>query len=118
MANVLTSQVMSQKIETIPEGIQYLTARILSDSKYVDKINATWNLSITGANAGDWIVHCKNPARVSPGSSDAVCSIRIQDDAFIDIVNGNLNPQSAFKKGLIEVKGDPMLALKCSEIFV
>ena len=109
---------MAEPIKTIPDAIQHLTARVMSDDKYVKKVNANWNLSVRGENAGSWVVRCKVPVSVVPGHDQACCEINIESDALLKILNKELNPQCAFNKGLIKVKGDPICALTCSEIFL
>ena len=44
----------------------------------------------------------------------ADCSIAIKDEDFVKLMNGSLNPQQAFMKGQLKLKGNMMLAQKLS----
>jgi putative sterol carrier protein len=52
----------------------------------------------------------------SSGSAPADCIIGMKDGEFVLLMTGRLNPQSAFMKGKLKVKGNLMLAQKLNAL--
>ena len=53
---------------------------------------------------------------VSNEQKDASCNINIEFDDFVSMLEGNLNPMSAFMEGKMKVEGDMSVAMKLQSI--
>jgi len=53
---------------------------------------------------------------VSAEDRDADCTIHISEKDFQSIINGDLNPMSAFMTGKVKVKGDMSVAMKLQSL--
>lgn len=65
-----------------------------------------------------WIVDAKNGngALKFMAQDKADCTITMNDDDFVQLMTGKLNPQTAFFKGKLKLKGNMNLAMKLREI--
>lgn len=82
-------------------------------------INAIYEFQISGASGGTWVVDLTVPGgKVTTGSADgkANCTITMEDENFIKLVTGQLNPQMAFMTRKLKVAGNMGLALKLNTI--
>ncbi|XP_031567987.1 non-specific lipid-transfer protein-like [Actinia tenebrosa] len=84
---------------------------------YVKKVKGVFCFKIQkGPNGqeGVWIVDAKNgKGAVKFGANDkADVTITISDDNFLKLMTGKLNPQTAFFKGHLKLKGNMGLAMK------
>lgn len=80
------------------------------------KLNATYKFVVQGPQGGTWLFRCKQPVAVSEGEGEADCTIIMNDEDFVALGKGDLNPQMAFMSGRLNVEGDLDLALRLSEI--
>jgi len=86
-------------------------------SDIVSKVKAVFRFDITSGSGSkcSWLVDLNSGSgsvAVSAETAKADCSIAIKDEDFVSLMSGKLNPQQAFMKGLIKVKGNMMLAQK------
>jgi putative sterol carrier protein len=88
------------------------------DPEKIKGINATYQWKITGEGGGDWFaVIGEGALEVSAGESmDPDITITVSARHWLDIVNGNLNPQMAFVSGKVQIVGDMMLAMKLQNL--
>jgi len=65
-------------------------------------------LFIDGTNGSNEINHT---------DSDADCTVRVSQEDFIKLVQGNLNPMGAVMSGKMKIDGDMRVAMKLQELF-
>jgi sterol carrier protein 2 len=82
----------------------------------VAKVKAIFRFDITkGSEKRSWLLDLKNGSgslQDADESTKADCVIGISDENFVKLMSGKLNPQQAFMKGEIKLKGNMMLAQK------
>lgn len=94
-----------------------LKGRVNAD--LVKQVGSVYRFDVTNANkqSQTWLVDLKNGSGSVATSNDkaaADCIVAIQDDDFVQLMSGKLNPQKAFMSGKLKVKGNMMLAQKLS----
>ena len=84
------------------------------DPEKIKGLKATYQWKITGDGGGNWFAVIGDGAvEVNAGESkDPNVTITVSAGNWLDIVNGNLNPQMAFVSGKVQIEGDMMLAMK------
>ena len=77
-------------------------------------ICVTVQVSITGANGGNWIVTIKDQKlEVKEGVHPSpILSLRMAERDYMDLVNDRISAEKAFFTGKIHFKGNIALALK------
>jgi F420-dependent oxidoreductase-like protein len=95
--------------------------RIARNPNLAQRMNAIFQFNITGEPGGAWVVDLKENPGVRAGTVDgpggADVTITMQDDDFVAMTSGDLNPMSAFAQGKIKVQGNVMLASKLQQLF-
>lgn len=105
---------MNKTFTNLEDTIQMLEGRI-SDN-LAQKINKVCLFDI---NNEQWLVDfTKNTDRIKKGTVDApACTISVPNmDDWFAIINGELNPTSAYMQGKVKIKGDISTALKMQQI--
>jgi putative sterol carrier protein len=57
-----------------------------------------------------------SPMAVSNEDKDADCTVNIELSDFLDMMNGDLNPMSAFMGGKMKIDGDMGVAMKLQSV--
>ena len=79
-------------------------------------MNTTYLFDIDGA--GRWTVKVDDgKVEVTEGGEDADCTITSSQETFERIVEGDLNPTSAYMTGKLKIKGDMGAAMKLQKLF-
>jgi putative sterol carrier protein len=55
--------------------------------------------------------------KVSNDDNEADCTIKVDNDDLRDLINGDLNPMSAFMFGKLKISGDMSVAMKLQSLF-
>lgn len=82
-------------------------------------VDAIFQFVLTGDNGGNyWIKVANKQAEVHEGENPApTMVITATANDYLGVVNGDINPMSAFMQGKIKVKGEMALALKLQALF-
>jgi putative sterol carrier protein len=93
--------------ETLEERVDPAKAAGMSSSYLFDIDGAgRWRVDVEGGSA-----------HVTEGPDDAACTISASEDTFQRIVDGELNPTTAYMTGKLKVAGDMAAALKLQNLF-
>ncbi len=110
---------MADQVASVKEVFeQRMPDRLRNKPDVVSKINAVYQFNISGPSGGNWSVDCTKPGgEVKPGqAAGARCTVACTDADFLNIVNGKLNAQMAFRSGTLKSQGDMGLAMKLQQI--
>ena len=82
-------------------------------------IDAIYEFQITEDEGGTWCLDLKqNPPIVQEGSAqEPDCTVIMEDQNFVKMIQGELKAQMAFLSGKLKVTGNMGLALKLTTIF-
>jgi F420-dependent oxidoreductase-like protein len=96
-----------------------VTQRVAADPTLVQRVNAVYQFNVHGNEGGAWVVDLKHGAgEVWPGEHEAAdCVISMNQDDFVALASGRINPINAFMQGRIRVQGDIMMATRLQSLF-
>jgi F420-dependent oxidoreductase-like protein len=96
-----------------------VTQRVAADPTLVQRVNAVYQFNVHGDDGGAWVVDLKNGAgQVWSGQHEAAdCIISMNQDDFVALASGRINPINAFMQGRIRVQGDIMMATRLQSLF-
>lgn len=82
-------------------------------------INAKVLFHITGNQGGDWVATIKDQKLSVENGVIQDPNVTISSDTqdIFNLVNGKLNPMSAFMQGKVQVQGDMGLAMRLLNLF-
>lgn len=97
--------------QKVPENLKNRAEKIAA-------ITCIYEFQINGPAGGVWTLDLSVPGgQVTAGSlGKADCTITMQDENFVKLVTGQLNPQMAFMTGKLKVAGNMGLALKLQNV--
>ena len=103
---------MAQSVSEFFEG---LSSRV-DESKTAGLTN-TYRFDIEGA--GSWVVDVQDGkvAVTQDGDAEPNCTITTSEEVFQKLVNGELNPTTAYMTGKLKIKGDMGAAMKLQKLF-
>jgi putative sterol carrier protein len=79
-------------------------------------VNSSYLFDVTGA--GTWKVDVRESGvQVTEDGGDADVTITVSDDDFTRLVDGELNPMTAYMTGKLKVNGDMGAAMKLQKLF-
>ncbi|XP_053394747.1 sterol carrier protein 2-like isoform X3 [Mercenaria mercenaria] len=85
----------------------------------VKKMNGVFCFQVKGdSGEGIWIVDCKNGngSVKFGGPAKGDVTIMMSDQNLVDLLQGKLNPQTAFFHGKLKIKGNTALAMKLKDL--
>jgi putative sterol carrier protein len=99
--------------ESVQEFFDSLAQR---DASATAGMNNSYLFDIEGA--GQWLVQVSDgTVDVSEGGGDAQTTITTNEENFLAITRGELNPTSAYMTGKLKIKGDMGAAMKLQKLF-
>lgn len=100
--------------DTVAEFFEALKGNV-DESKTVG-MNATFQFDI---GDGHWYAKIADgSAEIAEGSADdATITLSASEADWLDLVNGNINGQTAFLTGKLKIQGDMTLAMKLESLF-
>jgi putative sterol carrier protein len=104
-------------VSTPKEFIEVMLPTKLTVDK-LEGLDMIIQFSITGANAGDWFIAIKNNKveTVTGVSPNPTISIKMKDDDFVKLVNGELSGQKAFMTCKLKFKGSMTAGIKLQKL--
>jgi len=98
-----------------------IAKRVEADPSLVQKVNAVYQFVVTsGSDKKAWTVDLKSgpKGKVTAGAAAAAdCTLTLAEKDFVDLVQGKLDAQGAFLKGLLKISGNMGAAMKLSHLF-
>lgn len=81
-------------------------------------LEMTLQFNITGPNGGDWVLSIKdNKAEVKAGTvENPKITLKMKDEDYVKLVNGELSGQKAFMSGKLKFKGDMNTGIKLQKL--
>jgi 3-hydroxyacyl-CoA dehydrogenase/3a,7a,12a-trihydroxy-5b-cholest-24-enoyl-CoA hydratase len=98
---------------------EQIDQRIAEHPEWTKQVGVVYQFHITGNEGGQYVVDLKNEGGgARPGKDTAAaCTLILTYEDFMAMLQGQLNPQLAFMRGKLKIKGNVMLAAKLSPLF-
>ncbi|WP_054636759.1 SCP2 sterol-binding domain-containing protein [Thalassobacillus sp. C254] len=102
----------------VMEELENLSKKMNEDPKEIEGVEKTYQFDITGEEEGvfqiqftDGQVHYQKGKLHAPD-----CTLKMKDNNFLKLVQGELNPATAFMTGKLKIEGGMGNALKLQKI--
>ena len=82
----------------------------------LEEIGATYQFTLEGEGGGHWVIDCEKFEVTEGENEDADCLVGMTAEAFLGVVNGELNSQELFMSGELMIDGDMSLALRLEQV--
>jgi putative sterol carrier protein len=81
-------------------------------------LDLTLQFSITGEKGGEWVLIIKdNKAEIKAGTvENPKITLKMKDEDYLKLVNGELSGQKAFMSGKLKFKGDMNTGIKLQKL--
>ena len=81
-------------------------------------LDLTLQFSITGEKGGEWVLVIKDgKAEIKTGTiENPKITLKMKDEDYLKLVNGELSGQKAFMSGKLKFKGDMNLGMKLQKL--
>jgi len=80
------------------------------------EIDAIYQFHVTGDNGGDWVVNLRDCVVNGGTSGDADCTITIDSNDFVGLVQGTVAGPQLFMMGKLQIAGNMALAMKLGDV--
>jgi 3-hydroxy-3-methylglutaryl CoA synthase/NAD(P)-dependent dehydrogenase (short-subunit alcohol dehydrogenase family)/putative sterol carrier protein len=82
-------------------------------------VDVVFQYQISGAGGGNWFVAVKDgTCTIEAGTTEKpTCTLKIEDTDFVDLVEGRLNPMTAYTSGKLKIEGDIMKSQLIEKLF-
>ncbi len=101
------------------ELLEGLVSKANQNPEHLNGLNAIFAFDITDKeDGGKWSVHFTNEGvSLAEGlSEEAKCTFKLNESNFEKLIEGTLNPTTAFMMGKVKVSGDLPSALKLQNV--
>lgn len=95
-----------------------MKSRVEANPSKVASLKASYQFELTGDGGGTFHANFDNGAYdIGEGpAANAGCTVTMAASDFVALVEGKLNPTSAFMTGKLKLKGDMGLAMKLQSV--
>ncbi|WP_075981675.1 SCP2 sterol-binding domain-containing protein [Bacillus massilinigeriensis] len=102
----------------VKETIEGLLNRINESPEGISGVNVTYQFNLSGEEAGVYqLKFAEQTGKLIEGENEkANCTLKLSDKNFLKLINGTLNPTTAFMMGKVKIEGDLGLAMKLQSI--
>ncbi|MFH1873591.1 MAG: SCP2 sterol-binding domain-containing protein [Pseudomonadota bacterium] len=105
-------------MSTAKEVMDKIASKLKANPEKTKGVEKKIAINLTGEEAGRWLVDCtQNPAQVKlDANTRADMTVTMAADDMQKMIQGDLDPQTAFLTGKVKIDGDLGLALKLGKI--
>ena len=101
---------------TAAEMMTAADGKIKENPDAAKAIGATYKFVLDGDGGGTYVINLKDEVGVVEGDGDAMCTIKMASQDYVDMVEGKANGQQLFFTGKLKIEGDMGLAMKLQKL--
>jgi hypothetical protein len=98
-----------------------LAQRLSDEPQLSQRVNAAFEFHLSGESGGVWLLDLRQqPGVVIDHGAEGFrpdCKMHMAAEDFVELIEGNLNPVSAFTLGKLKIEGNMMVATKLQSLF-